>query len=59
MFKKKTFSQVLAESLEHAKLELLRAQDAAARAAAEVTYSEARLVRLQAAMEAEKAAASK
>ena len=59
MFKKKTYREVLAASLDHAKLDLLRAQDAAARAAADVTYSEARLARLQAALKAEDAPVAK
>lgn len=50
LFKKKTYAQVVEDSLEHAKLDLLRAQDAAARAAADVTYAQARLERLKQAL---------
>lgn len=53
MFKRKTYHKILHESLEHAKLELLRAKDAQSRAAADAAYAEDRLQRLQAALEKE------
>ena len=55
IFKKRTYLDVLQAGLESAKLGVLQAKDAQSRAAAEVTYAEDRLQRLQGALEKEKA----
>ena len=55
IFKKRTYLDVLQDSIGHAKLGVLQAKDAQSRAAANVTYTEDRLQRLQDALEKEKA----
>ena len=55
IFKKRTYLDVLQDGIEQAKLDVLQAKDAQARAAANAAYAEGRLQRLQDALEKEKA----